>query len=48
MKFDLNRVLLVIASVALTPVVADCIRKNVSILAEARSDNAAANFGIAL
>lgn len=48
MKFDLDRVLLIVASVALAPVVADCVRKNVSIFAEARSNDAAAHFRVAL
>ena len=48
MKLDLDRVLLVVASVALAPVVADCICENVSVFAEARRNDAAADFRVAL
>lgn len=48
MKFDLDGVLLVVASVTLTPVIADCVGEDVAVLAEACGNNAAANFGITL
>jgi hypothetical protein len=47
-KLDLDRILLIVASIALAPVVADCIRKNVSVFAEARRNDAATNFGVTL
>jgi len=47
-KFDLDGVVLGISTVALAPVVADGVGENVSVLAEARRDDAAADFGVAL
>lgn len=48
MKLDFDGVLLVVASIALAPVVADCICENVSVFAEACRNDAAADFRVAL
>lgn len=48
MEFDLDGVVLRVATVALAPVVADGVGKDVSVLAEAGRDDAAADLGVAL
>ena len=47
-KFDLDGVVLGVATVPLAPVVADGVGKDVSVLAEAGCDDAAADFRVAL
>ena len=48
MKFDLDGVVLRVATVALAPVVADGVGKDVAVLAETRRNDAAADLGVAL
>lgn len=48
MKLDLDGVLLIVSSVALAPVIADCVCENISVFAEARCDDAATDFRVAL
>ena len=48
MEFDLNWVVLCVATETLAPVVTDGVGEDVAVLAEACCDNAAADLGIAL
>jgi hypothetical protein len=45
-KFDLDRVVLCVATKTLAPVITDSIGKDVAVLAKARCDDAAADLGV--
>jgi hypothetical protein len=47
MQLDLHGITLIIPRIPLTPIIADSIRKDIAILAEARRDDGAAYFRIA-
>lgn len=48
MKFNLDRVVLGVATETLAPVVTDSVGKDITVLAEARCDDAATDLGVAL
>ena len=48
MKLDFDGILLVVSSVAFAPVITDCVCENVAVFAEARGNDAATDFRVAL
>lgn len=47
MELDLDRILCVVAAVALAPIIADCVREDVTGAREGRGSDAAADLGVA-